>query len=154
MKCLSFSGAAADTSDESVTCPSCSSDHVIILPCEKPSNTSLPPQDCLDESQQQVESGKFYIGEDDNSETGTTSSAQIQDLSSEHGSALHSSSEGADGSKKDLSSKGRYSFFNHLDTNGGSLMGSYNYGTSRGTTPSQLSLSSEHEEHWNLSPRK
>ncbi|XP_066487598.1 serine/threonine-protein kinase 11-interacting protein [Tiliqua scincoides] len=144
--------AASAAPGEPIICPSCSSDHVIILPCEKGSSTS---QDCLDEGQQEVESGKFYIGEDDNSETGTNSSTQIQELSSEHGSALHSSSrssEGADASKRDLSSKGRYSSLSHTDTNGGSLMGSYRYGTSRGPTPSQLSLSSEHEEHWNLSP--
>ncbi|KAJ6665574.1 hypothetical protein lerEdw1_003417 [Lerista edwardsae] len=151
----SFAEQGAAAPGEPITCPSCSSDHVIILPCERRSSTPLAPQDCLDESQQEVESGKFYIGDDNNSETGTSSSAQIQELSSEHGSALHSSSrssEGADASKRDLSAKGRYSSLSHTDTNGGSLMGSYHYGTSRGPTPSQLSLSSEYEEHWNLSP--
>uniref|UniRef100_G1KPT1 Serine/threonine-protein kinase 11-interacting protein n=1 Tax=Anolis carolinensis TaxID=28377 RepID=G1KPT1_ANOCA len=82
-------GPAEETatfSDEPIICPSCSSDHVVILPCKTRPSTLLLPQDGLDESQQVPESGKFYI-----------------------------------------------------DTNGG-------------TTPSQLSLSSEHEEHWNLSP--
>ncbi|XP_053102711.1 serine/threonine-protein kinase 11-interacting protein isoform X2 [Hemicordylus capensis] len=139
---------------EPIICPSCSSDHVIILPCERRSSTPLPSQECLGESQQEAEAGKFYIGEETNSEMGTYSSSRTQELSSDQSSAAHSSSHSseADASRKDLSSKGRDSSLSHTDTNGGSLMGSYHYGPSRGPTPSQLSLSLEHEEHWNLSP--
>ncbi|XP_042323994.1 serine/threonine-protein kinase 11-interacting protein isoform X2 [Sceloporus undulatus] len=143
---------AVAASSDPIICPSCSSDHVVILPCDRRPSTPLLPQDSLGENQQ--EAGKFYIGED-NSETGTSSSTQIQELSGDHSSNVHSSSrssEGADASKRDLNFKSQYSSFGHTDTNGGSLMGSYHYSTSRGPTPSQLSLSSEHEEHWNLSP--
>ncbi|XP_044293983.1 serine/threonine-protein kinase 11-interacting protein [Varanus komodoensis] len=150
-----FSEQDTAASSEPIICPSCSSDHVVILPCERCSSSPLFPQDCLGEIQQEAESGKFYIGEDNNSEMGTGSSTQIQELSSEHSSMAHSSSqssEGADASRKTLNSKGHYSSLSHTDTNAGSLMGSYHYSTSRGPTPSQLSLSSEHEEHWNLSP--
>nr|XP_060628749.1 serine/threonine-protein kinase 11-interacting protein isoform X2 [Anolis sagrei ordinatus] len=144
-----FTEQDAASSSEPIICPSCSSDHVIILPCETRPSTLLLPQDGLDESQQEPESGKFYIGDDNNSETGTSSSTQIQELSA-HSSSR--SSEGTDASKRDLNSKRRFSSFSRTDTNGGSLLGSYHYSTSRGATPSQLSLSSEHEEHWNLSP--
>ncbi|XP_062823297.1 serine/threonine-protein kinase 11-interacting protein isoform X2 [Anolis carolinensis] len=144
-----FSEQDAAASSEPIICPSCSSDHVVILPCKTRPSTLLLPQDGLDESQQVPESGKFYIGDDNNSETGTSSSTQIQELSA-HSSSR--SSEGADANKRDLNSKRRFSSFSRTDTNGGSLMGSYHYSTSRGATPSQLSLSSEHEEHWNLSP--
>lgn len=135
-------------------CPNCFSDHVVILPCER--RPSTPPQECLDESQQEGASGKFYFGEE-NSETGTSSSPRTQELSSDHGSNVHSSSrssEGGNGTRKDLGSRHCYSSLSHTDTNAGSLMGSYGYSTSRVTTPSQLSLSSEYEEHWNLSPRE
>ncbi|XP_039210319.1 serine/threonine-protein kinase 11-interacting protein isoform X1 [Crotalus tigris] len=142
-------------SGETIICPGCSSDHVVIIPCEKHLSGPVFSQDCFNESQQEGESGKFYIGDDNHSETGTSSSTQIQEFSNDQGSAAHSSSrssEGAEGSRRDLSSKSRYSSLSHTDTNGGSLMGSYHYGPSRGHTPSQLSLSSEHEEQWNLSP--
>ncbi|XP_033015682.1 serine/threonine-protein kinase 11-interacting protein [Lacerta agilis] len=148
-----FSEQGATALSEPTICPSCSSDHVVILPCEGRSSTPLLPG----ESQQEAESGKFFIGEEATSETGTGSSTQIQDLSSDQGSAAHSSSrssEGADGSgsKSCLSSRGRYSFLSHTDTNGGGLLGSYQYGPSPVPTPPQLSMSSEQEEHWNLSP--
>ncbi|XP_063145036.1 serine/threonine-protein kinase 11-interacting protein isoform X2 [Candoia aspera] len=151
---IAFSEQDVAASSETIICPSCSSDHVVIL-CERHSSALVFSQDCFNESQQEAESRKFYIGDDNNSETGTSSSTQIQELSNDHGSTAHSSSrssEGADASRRDLSSKSRYSSLSHTDNNGGSLMGSYHYGTSRAPTPSQLSLSSEHEEHWNLSP--
>nr|XP_056707007.1 serine/threonine-protein kinase 11-interacting protein [Euleptes europaea] len=146
--------AAAAAFSEPMICPRCSSDHVVILPCERCLSTPPIPQECLDESQQEGVSGKFYIG-DENSETGTSSSTRTQELSSDHGSAVQSSSrssEGDSGTRRNLSFQGCYSSLSHTDTNAGSLMGSYGYSASRGTTPSQLSLSSEHEEHWNLSP--
>ncbi|KAM6461212.1 serine/threonine-protein kinase 11-interacting protein isoform 1-T1 [Liasis olivaceus] len=152
---IAFSEQDVAASSETIICPGCSSDHVVILPCERHSNAPMLSQDCFNESQQEAESRKFYIGDDNNSETGTSSSTQIQELSNDHGSTAHSSShssEGADASRRDLTSKSQYSSLSHTDTNGGSLMGSYHYGTSRGPTPSQLSVSSEHEEHWNLSP--
>ncbi|KAK9410411.1 STK11IP: Serine/threonine kinase 11 interacting protein [Crotalus adamanteus] len=142
-------------SGETIICPGCSSDHVVIIPCEKHLSGPVFSQDCFNESQQEGESGKFYIGDDNHSETGTSSSTQIQEFSNDQGSAAHSSSrssEGAEDSRRDLSSKSRYSSLSHTNTNGGSLMGSYHYGPSHGHTPSQLSLSSEHEEQWNLSP--
>uniref|UniRef100_A0A6J0TKY7 Serine/threonine-protein kinase 11-interacting protein n=1 Tax=Pogona vitticeps TaxID=103695 RepID=A0A6J0TKY7_9SAUR len=150
-----FSEEDTSASSEPIICPSCSSDHVVILPCERRFSTSLPPPDGFGESQQEADSGKFYIGEDNTSETGTSSSMQIQELSGDHSSTTHSSShssEGGEASRRDLGSKSHHSSFSRTDTNGGSLMGSYHYSTSRGATPSQLSLSSEHEEHWNLSP--
>ncbi|XP_077176951.1 serine/threonine-protein kinase 11-interacting protein isoform X2 [Paroedura picta] len=146
--------AAAAAFPEPMICPSCFSDHVIILPCERRPSTPLAPQERLDESQQEGVSGKFYIGEE-NSETGTSSSTRTQELSGDHSSAVHSSSrssEGGSGSKRELDSRHCSSSFSHADTNAGSLMGSYGYSASRGTTSSQLSLSSEYEEHWNLSP--
>ncbi|XP_015270004.1 PREDICTED: serine/threonine-protein kinase 11-interacting protein [Gekko japonicus] len=150
-----FSEQAAAAFAEPMICPSCFSDHVVILPCERRPSTPLPPQECLDESQQEGASGKFYIGEE-NSETGTSSSTRTQELSGDHSSAMHSSSRssegGGSGSRRDLGSRYRCSSLSHMDTNAGSLMGSYGYSASRGTTPSQLSLSSEYDEHWNLSP--
>ncbi|KAL8182977.1 UNVERIFIED_CONTAM: hypothetical protein K2H54_010421 [Gekko kuhli] len=146
--------AAAAAFAEPMICPSCFSDHVVLLPCEGRPSTPPPPQECLDESQQEGASGKFYIGEE-NSETGTSSSTRTQELSGDHGSTVHSSSrssEGGNGSRRDLGSRHCFSSLSHTDTNAGSLMGSYGYSASRGTTPSQLSLSSEYEEHWNLSP--
>lgn len=144
------------SSEPIIVCPSCSSDHVIVLPCERRSSTPLPPQDCLGENQQEAELKKFYIGEG-HSETGTNSSLPTQELCGDLNSTVHSSSrssEGGDAGRKDLSSKSHYSSFSRTDTSGGSLMGSYHYGASRGPTPSQLSLNSEPEEHWNLSPRE
>ncbi|XP_060118810.1 serine/threonine-protein kinase 11-interacting protein isoform X2 [Heteronotia binoei] len=147
-------GISASAFTEPMICPSCFSDHVVILPCERHPSVPLPPQECLDESQEEGVSGKFYIGEE-NSETGTSSSTRTQELSGDHGSTVHSSSrssEGGTGTRRDLGSRHCYSSLSHTDTNAGSLMGSYGYSVSRGTTPSQLSLSSEYEEHWNLSP--
>ncbi|KAM4667713.1 serine/threonine-protein kinase 11-interacting protein isoform 3-T3 [Amazona ochrocephala] len=158
----------------SIVCPSCSSDHVVILPSEVCSSTPLPPgpdsmsEDLSDSileggSQQDgpeeapalaSESGKFYIGGEDSSEIDTSNSTRTPELSSEHDSTVHSSSRSSDGGcgKKELGMKSQYLSLSHTDTNGGSLMGSYHYGVSRGPTPSQLSLNSESEETWNLSP--
>ncbi|XP_062972901.1 serine/threonine-protein kinase 11-interacting protein [Elgaria multicarinata webbii] len=150
-----FSEQGSTFPSEPMVCPSCSSDHVVILPCERRPSTPLFLQDCLGESQQELESGKFFIGGDNNSSSGTGSSTRTQELGSDPGSMAHSSSrsyEGADAGQRALSSKGHCSSLSHTDTNAGSLMGSYHYSTSQGPTPSQLSLSSEHEEHWNLSP--
>ncbi|XP_057286358.1 serine/threonine-protein kinase 11-interacting protein isoform X1 [Pezoporus wallicus] len=158
----------------SIVCPSCSSDHVVILPSEVCSSTPLPPgpnsmnEDLSDSileggSQQDgpeeapalaSESGKFYIGGEDSLEIDTNNSTRTPELSSEHDSTVHSSSRSSDGGcgKKELGMKSQYLSFSHTDTYGGSLMGSYHYGVSRGPTPSQLSLNSECEETWNLSP--
>ncbi|XP_056205461.1 serine/threonine-protein kinase 11-interacting protein isoform X3 [Falco biarmicus] len=159
---------------ETIACPSCSSDHVVILPAEVCSSTPLPPgldstsEDLSDSvleggSQQEgpeeapalaSESGKFYIGGEDSSEMDTSNSTRILELSGEHSSALRSSSRSSDGGcrKKELGMKSQHLSLSHTDTNGGSLMGSYHYSVSRGPTPSQLSLNSESEEMWNLSP--
>uniref|UniRef100_A0A8C4UVQ4 Serine/threonine kinase 11 interacting protein n=1 Tax=Falco tinnunculus TaxID=100819 RepID=A0A8C4UVQ4_FALTI len=160
--------------DETIACPSCSSDHVVILPSEVCSSTPFPPgldstsEDLSDSvleggSQQEgpeeapalaSESGKFYIGGEDSSEMDTSNSTRILELSGEHNSALRSSSRSSDGGcrKKELGMKSQHLSLSHTDTNGGSLMGSYHYSVSRGPTPSQLSLNSESEEMWNLSP--
>ncbi|XP_044834431.1 serine/threonine-protein kinase 11-interacting protein isoform X2 [Mauremys mutica] len=147
---------------EPTVCPSCSSDHVVVLPCERHSSTPLPSQHHADKAllepgpQGSLEaasvlgsqSGQFYIGgEDDSSET----DPRTQELSGDHGSTVHSSSDG-DGRRKELGLKSCYSSLSRTDTSAGSLMGSYRYGASRGPTPSQLSLNSESEETWNLSP--
>lgn len=161
---------------EPITCPSCSSDHVVILPSEACSSTPLPPgpdstsedvsDSVLEEGSQQEdpeeaatmasESGKFYIGGEDSSEVDTSNSTRTPELSGEHDSTLHSSSRNSDGGcgKKERGMKSQYLSLSHTDTNGGSLMGSYRYSASHGPTPSQLSLSSESEETWNLSPRE
>lgn len=168
----SSTDAAAD--GEPIACPSCSSDHVVILPSEACSSTPLPPgpdstsEDLSDSvleggSQQEgpeephalaSESGKFYIGGEDSSEMDTSNSTRTPELSGEHDGTLHSSSRSSDGGcgKKELGMKSQYLSLSHTDTNGGSLMGSYRYSVSRGPTPSQLSLNSESEETWNLSP--
>uniref|UniRef100_A0A8C8S9V1 Serine/threonine-protein kinase 11-interacting protein n=1 Tax=Pelusios castaneus TaxID=367368 RepID=A0A8C8S9V1_9SAUR len=150
-----------------MVCPSCSSDHVIILPSERRSSTSLlPPHSsdkvCVSKAPSEpgpqgsleavgvlgAQSGKFYIGgEDESSEM----DSRTQELSGDHDSTVHSSSDG-DCRRKEPGMKSCYSSLSRTDTSGGSLMGSYHYGTSRGPTPSQLSLSSEPEETWNLSP--
>ncbi|KGL87647.1 Serine/threonine-protein kinase 11-interacting protein, partial [Charadrius vociferus] len=157
-----------------IACPSCSSDHVVILPSEVCSSTPLPPgpdstsEDLSDSileggSQQEgpeeapalaSETGKFYIGGEDSSEMDTSNSTRTPELSGEHDGILHSSSRSLDGGcgKKELGMKSQYLSLSHTDTNGGSLMGSYRYSVSRGPTPSQLSLNSESEETWNLSP--
>ncbi|NXT01676.1 S11IP protein, partial [Jacana jacana] len=163
----------AAAAGESIACPSCSSDHVVILPSEVSSSTPLPPgpdstsedlSDSILEGGSQQEGseeasaltsgrGKFYIGED-SSEVDTSNSTRTPELSGEHDGTLHSSSRSLDGGcgKKELNMKSQYLSLSHTDTNGGSLVGSYRYGVSRGPTPSQLSLSSESEETWNLSP--
>ncbi|XP_037767898.1 serine/threonine-protein kinase 11-interacting protein isoform X3 [Chelonia mydas] len=147
---------------EPMVCPSCSSDHVVLLPCERHSSSPLPPQRHTDKPLSEPgpqgsleaasvlgsQSGQFYIGgEDDSSET----DPRTQELSGDHGSTIHSSSDG-DGRRKELGVKSCYSSLSRTDTSAGSLMGSYHYGASRGPTPSQLSLNSESEETWNLSP--
>ncbi|NXY48743.1 S11IP protein, partial [Ceuthmochares aereus] len=164
----------AAVAGEPITCPSCSSDHVVILPSEVCSSTPLPPgpdstsEDLSDSvleggSQHEgpeeapvvaSESGKFYIGGEDSSEVDTSNSTRTPELSSEHDGALHSNSHSTDGGcgKKELGMKSQYLSLSHTDTNGGSLMGSYRYSISHGPTPSQLSLNSESEETWNLSP--
>uniref|UniRef100_A0A8C4KMQ8 Serine/threonine-protein kinase 11-interacting protein n=1 Tax=Dromaius novaehollandiae TaxID=8790 RepID=A0A8C4KMQ8_DRONO len=159
---------------EPIACPNCSSDHVVILPLEMSSSASLPPgpdgtsedlsesvleggshQEGTEEASALTsESGKFYIGGEDSSELDTSNGTRTPELSGEHDSTLHSSSRSSDGGcgKKELGMKKQYLSFSHTDTNGGSLMGSYHYSVSRAPTPSQLSLNSESEETWNLSP--
>ncbi|NWW77548.1 S11IP protein, partial [Climacteris rufus] len=155
---------------EPIACPNCSSDHVVILPSEECSSSPLPPgadstSDDLSDSvleggsQQEgpeemsvlaSESGKFYIGGEDSSEmeTGT----RTPELSVEPDSAVHPPCR-ADGSGgKEPGTKSQCLSLSHTDTHGGSLMGSYRYSVSRGPTPSPLSLNSESEETWNLSP--
>ncbi|NWH80844.1 S11IP protein, partial [Piaya cayana] len=164
----------AAVAGEPIACPSCSSDHVVILPSEVCSSTPLPtgPDSTSEDLSDSVlegssqhegpeeapvvasESGKFYIGGEDSSEVDTSNSTRTPELSSEHDGALHSNSRSRDGGcgKKELDMKSQYLSLSHTDTNGGSLMGSYRYSISRGPTPSQLSLNSESEETWNLSP--
>ncbi|NXD23216.1 S11IP protein, partial [Spelaeornis formosus] len=164
-------GAAA--AGEPIACPSCSSDHVVILPSEECSSTPLPPgadstsEDLSDSvleggSQQEgpeetsvlvSESRKFYIGGEDSSEIDTSSSTRTPELSTEPDGTLHPTSHGSDGScGKEQGVKSQYLSRSHTDTNGGGLMGSYRYSVSQGPTPSPLSLNSESEETWNLSP--
>ncbi|NWV79147.1 S11IP protein, partial [Dasyornis broadbenti] len=156
---------------EAIACPSCSSDHVVILPSEECSSTPLPPggdgtsEDlsdsileggCQQEGPEETsvlasESGRFYIGGEDSSEMDTSNSTRTPELSIEPDSSLHPTSPGADGScGKEQGMKSQS--FNHTDTNGGSLTGSYCYSISRGSTPYPLSLNSESEETWNLNP--
>ncbi|NXN99133.1 S11IP protein, partial [Rhinopomastus cyanomelas] len=159
---------------ETIVCPSCSSDHVVILPSEEGYSTPLPPgpdstsEDLSDsvlegESQQEgpeeasalaSEGRKFYIGGEDSLEMDTSNSTRTPDQSVEHKGTLHSSSHSSDRGceKEELSMKSQYLSLSHMDTNEGSLMGSYHYSVSRGPTPSQLSLNSESEATWNLSP--
>ncbi|NXC44853.1 S11IP protein, partial [Penelope pileata] len=170
---LVASNQDAAAAGEPIACPSCSSDHVVILPSEGSSSTPVLPghdgtsEDLSDsvleggsqqDSPEEVpalvsESGKFYIGED-SSEMDTSNSSRTPELSGEHDSTLHSSSHSTDGGceKKELGTKSQYLSLSHTDTTGGSLMGSYRYSTSHGPTPSQLSLNFESEETWNLSP--
>ncbi|NXV16389.1 S11IP protein, partial [Cepphus grylle] len=174
LETLVASNQDASAAGEPIVCPSCSSDHVVILPSEVCSSTPLPPgpdsmsEDLSDSvleggSQQEgpeevptlaSESGKFYIGGEDSSDMDTSNSTRTPDLSGERDGTLHSSSRNSDGGcgKKELGMKSQYLSLSHTDTNGGSLMGSYRYSVSRGPTPSQLSLNSESEETWNLSP--
>ncbi|XP_014105113.1 PREDICTED: serine/threonine-protein kinase 11-interacting protein [Pseudopodoces humilis] len=162
---------------EPVACPSCSSDHVVILPSEECSSTPLLPgadstsedlSDSVLEGGSQPEgpeetsvlvseSGKFYIGGEDSSEIDTSNSTRTPELSTEPDTqaqgTLHPTSRGADGScGKEQGVKSQCLSLSHTDTNGGSLMGSCRYSLSRGPTPSPLSLNSESEETWNLSP--
>ncbi|NXJ88143.1 S11IP protein, partial [Corythaixoides concolor] len=172
LETLVASNQDAAVAGEPIACPSCSSDHVIILPSEVCSSTPLPPDSTSEDlsdsvleggSQQEgpeeapaltIESRKFYIGGEDSSEMDTSNSTRTPELSGEHDSTLHSSSRSSDVGcgKKELGLKSQYLSLSHTDTNGGSLMGSYHYSVSRGPTPSQLSLNSESEETWNLSP--
>ncbi|NXI71440.1 S11IP protein, partial [Anseranas semipalmata] len=174
LETLVASNQDAAAAGESIACPSCSSDHVVILPSEVCSSTPRPPgHDCTSEdlsdsvleggSQQEgpeeapalvSESGKFYIGGEDSSEMDTSNSTRTPELSGEHDSTLHSSSRSSDGGcgKKELGTKSQHVSLSHTDANGGTMMGSYRYSVSRGPTPSQLSLNSESEETWNLSP--
>ncbi|XP_019378228.1 PREDICTED: serine/threonine-protein kinase 11-interacting protein isoform X2 [Gavialis gangeticus] len=163
---------------EPVVCPNCSSDHVVLLPLEMVSSTPLPPhyapgkdslsealsgpglqgrsqQEDLEPARVEVAQGKtFYIGMEDSLETDTSTGSKTQELSGDQDSAAHSSSRSSEGdfSRREHGMKSHYSSLSRTDTNGGSLMGSYRYGTSRAPTPSQLSLNSESEETWNLSP--
>ncbi|NXF08906.1 S11IP protein, partial [Smithornis capensis] len=157
---------------EPIACPCCSSDHVVILPSEVCSSTPLTAgadstsEDLSDSvleggSQQKgpeetpilaSESGKFYIGGEDSSEIDTSNSTRTPELSEPDGT-LHSNSHGSDGGcGKELGMKSQYLSLSHTDTNEGSLVGSYRYGVSREPTSAQLSLNSESEETWNLSP--
>ncbi|NXD78745.1 S11IP protein, partial [Halcyon senegalensis] len=172
LETLVASDQDAAAAAEPIACPSCASDHVVILPSEVYSSTPLLPgpdstsEDLSDSvleggSQQEGpeeapvlagQSGKFYIGGEDSSEMDSSNSARTPELSGEHDGALHSRSSERTCGKKELGMKSQYLSLSHTDTNGGSLMGSYRYGVSRGPTPSQLSLNSESEETWNLSP--
>ncbi|XP_054031266.1 serine/threonine-protein kinase 11-interacting protein [Dryobates pubescens] len=169
---LATSNQDAAAPGEPIACPSCCSDHVVILPSEVYSSTPLAPgpdsmsEDLSDSvleggSQQEgpeeapCESGKFYIGREDSLEMDTSNSTRTPELSGDHdGSTLYASSHSSDGGcgKKELDMKSQYLSLSHVNTNGGSLMGSYHYSVSRGPTHSQLSLNSESEEMWNLSP--
>ena len=164
----------ASAAGEPIACPSCSSDHVVILPSEVSSSTPVPPshdgtsEDLSDSaleggSQQEGpeevpalprESGKFYIGGEDSSEMDTSNSTRTPELSGEHDSTIQSSSHSTDGGygKKEQGMKSQYLSLSHRATNGGSLMGSNRYSASRGPTSSQLSMTSDSEETWNLSP--
>lgn len=169
----SFTGPAA--AGEPIACPSCSSDHVVILPSEECSSTPLPTgadstsEDLSDSvleggSQQEgpeemsvlaTESGKFYIGGEDSSEIDTSYSARSPELSAEPepGSTPHPTCHGSEGgSGKEQGVKSQSLSLSHLDTNGSSLVGSCRHSASRGPTPSPLSVNSESEEIWNLSP--
>ncbi|XP_053838447.1 serine/threonine-protein kinase 11-interacting protein isoform X2 [Vidua macroura] len=158
---------------EPIACPTCSSDHVVILPSEECSSTPLPPgadstsedlSDSVLEGGSQPEgpeetsvlaseSRKFYIGGEDSSEIDTSNSTRSPEPSAEPDSTLHPTCHGSEGScGKEQGVKSQYLSLSHTDTNGGSLMGSYHYSVSRGPTPSPLSLNSESEETWNLSP--
>ncbi|NXA46661.1 S11IP protein, partial [Nothocercus julius] len=170
LETLTASDQDAAVPGEPVACPSCCSDHVVILPSEMCSSASLPPgpdgtsddlsESVLDGDSQQEgaeeapaltsESGKFYIGGEDSSEVDTSNSTRTPELCGEPDGTLHSGLDGACG--KELSMKNQCLFFGHTDTNNSSLMGSYRYSVSRGPTPSQLSLNSESEDIWNLSP--
>ncbi|XP_058665537.1 serine/threonine-protein kinase 11-interacting protein isoform X2 [Ammospiza nelsoni] len=166
---------ATGQAGEPIACPSCSSDHVVILPSEECSSTPLLPgadstsEDLSDSvleggSQQEgpeemsvlaTGSGQFYIGGEDSSEIDTSNSARSPELSAEPepGSTLHPTCRGSEGgSGKEQGVKSQSLSLSHPDTSGGSLVGSCRHSASRGPTPSPLSVNSESEETWNLSP--
>ncbi|NWU96705.1 S11IP protein, partial [Upupa epops] len=172
---LASSQDAAAAAGETIVCPSCSSDHVVILPSEEGFSKPLPPgpdstseedlsHSVLEGGSQQEgpekapalasEGRKFYIGGEDSVEMDASSSTWTPEQSAEHNSTLHSSSHRSDGGcgKKEQGVKSQYLSFSHVDSNGSSLTGSYRYSVPRGPTPSQPSLNSESEETWNLSP--
>ncbi|KAM3667418.1 serine/threonine-protein kinase 11-interacting protein isoform 2-T2 [Ammospiza maritima maritima] len=100
-------------------------------------------------------SGQFYIGGEDSSEIDTSNSARSPELSAEPepGSTLHPTCRGSEGgSGKEQGVKSQSLSLSHPDTSGGSLVGSCRHSASRGPTPSPLSVNSESEETWNLSP--
>ncbi|XP_058665536.1 serine/threonine-protein kinase 11-interacting protein isoform X1 [Ammospiza nelsoni] len=167
--------ATGQAAGEPIACPSCSSDHVVILPSEECSSTPLLPgadstsEDLSDSvleggSQQEgpeemsvlaTGSGQFYIGGEDSSEIDTSNSARSPELSAEPepGSTLHPTCRGSEGgSGKEQGVKSQSLSLSHPDTSGGSLVGSCRHSASRGPTPSPLSVNSESEETWNLSP--
>ncbi|XP_054236827.1 serine/threonine-protein kinase 11-interacting protein [Indicator indicator] len=171
LESLATSNQDAAAPSEPIACPSCCSDHVVILPSEVYSSTPLAPgpdsmsEDLSDSvleggSQQEgpeevpCESGKLSVGGEDSLLIDTSNSTRTPELSDHDGSTLHASSRSSDGGcgKKELGIKSQYSSLSHVDTNGSSLMGSYRYSVSCEPTPSQLSLNSESEEMWNLSP--
>uniref|UniRef100_A0A8C6Z4M9 Serine/threonine-protein kinase 11-interacting protein n=1 Tax=Nothoprocta perdicaria TaxID=30464 RepID=A0A8C6Z4M9_NOTPE len=169
LETLAASDRDAAVPGEPIVCPSCCSDHVVILPSEMCSSASLPPggdgtsddlsESVLDGDSQQEgpeeapaltsECGKFYIGGEDSSEVDTSNSTRTPELCGESDGTPHSSLDGACG-KKEPSMKNL--FFGPTDTSDGGLTGSYRYSVSHGPTPSQLSLNSESEDTWNLSP--
>ncbi|NXP84335.1 S11IP protein, partial [Passerina amoena] len=168
-------GQGLAAAGEPIACPNCSSDHVVILPSEECSSTPLPPgadstsEDLSDSvleggSQQEgpeetsvlaTESGKFYIGGEDSSEIDTSNSARSPELSAEPepGSTPHPTCHGSEGgSGREQGVKSQSLSLSHPDTSEGSLVGSCRHSASRGPTPSPLSVNSESEETWNLSP--
>ncbi|NXH19074.1 S11IP protein, partial [Bucco capensis] len=173
LETLVASDQDAAAAGESIACPSCSSDHVVILPSDVYSSTPLPADSTSEDlsdsileggSQQEgpeettaalgSESSKFYIGGEDSSELDTSNSTRTPELSGEHEGTLHSSSCSSNGGcrKKELGMKSQSLSISHTDISGGSLMGSYHYSGACGPTPSQVSLNSEAEQTWNLSP--
>ncbi|XP_074404720.1 serine/threonine-protein kinase 11-interacting protein [Zonotrichia albicollis] len=168
-------GQGPAAAGEPIACPSCSSDHVVILPSEECSSTPLPPgadstsEDLSDSvleggSQQEgpeetsvlvTGSGQFYIGGEDSSEIDTSNSTRSPELSAdpEPGSTPHPTCRGSEGGPgKEQGVKSQSLSLSHPDTSGGSLVGSCRHSASRGPTPSPLSVNSESEETWNLSP--
>ncbi|KAF2982494.1 hypothetical protein EK904_003926, partial [Melospiza melodia maxima] len=175
LETLVAAGQGPAAAGEPIACPSCSSDHVVILPSEECSSTPLLPgadstsEDLSDSvleggSQQEgpeemsvlaTGSGQFYIGGEDSSEIDTSNSARSPELSAEPepGSTPHPTCRGSEGgSGKEQGVKSQSLSLSHPDTSGGSLVGSCRHSASRGPTPSPLSVNSESEETWNLSP--
>ncbi|XP_063018038.1 serine/threonine-protein kinase 11-interacting protein [Melospiza melodia melodia] len=175
LETLVAAGQGPAAAGEPIACPTCSSDHVVILPSEECSSTPLLPgadstsEDLSDSvleggSQQEgpeemsvlaTGSGQFYIGGEDSSEIDTSNSARSPELSAEPepGSTPHPTCRGSEGgSGKEQGVKSQSLSLSHPDTSGGSLVGSCRHSASRGPTPSPLSVNSESEETWNLSP--